>query len=756
MDLTLSKRRKEAGLTQSDLAQSLGVSQSQVSNYETSGEIPTRLLEPWADAIGCTTKDIQFSPPSDESVMNLTLLERRKEAGLTQSDLAQSLGITQGQVSNYEISGEIPLSLLRAWASTIGCTIDDLIPSGQSVNGKDIFKFDKNIYEPLIKDLSGVLKYINRFEDLLEFSDVEQFQDIVIALRDKPWVVITGPFDAGKSHLCNFYLGGNMLPTGYRPVTKFPTFVRHISDRPEWFQEDVWLMGQKFDPKKWHDEKHCTENRILAGSWDTLKQHASLKSRKDNREEGYVLAFVDAPLLHACVLVDLPGYDDAMTNADIINPLIRRADILLYLCSATGFLTDKDLERLKSFFSFLPDYKEYHENFPAFSNFFIIASQAFQGITKIKLKTEILEDGSKTFHDYLLETSPDQSRSRKPQILLEDIRARFFSFYQESPERREDLEHNLKSLLKKYMPSVWKNLVSETICRFKEEEIKIYADKQKKYEKILEEVESHDEKLENGKSDTKDTNRVIDTIQETITEYREKDLKKVQEIFECKTKVSNMTCMIKTRYNENEKEKAQQQAATYVLGEIFFETAQYRKKLVKDADEAIAEYIENFINDYNVSRKDLDGSVGKVSLLNRSRSTLHGLLASFAGANIITSGIIALLGASLGIVAVPITLGGVATIAAIVDEVIYHTNWQQHLAKRINSVFEKKDIRSKFENNVEFFWQEKLNELNKALPAIKKEWKYAEEIKNFFQAIPWREEEVISDQRTTRKTVDQS
>ena len=735
MDLTLSKRRKEAGLTQSDLAQLLGVSQSQVSNYETSGEIPTRLLEPWADAIGCTTKDIQFPPPSGESVMNLTLLERRKEAGLTQSDLAQILDITQGQVSNYEISGEIPMSLLRAWASTIGCTIDDLIPGGQSVNGKEIFNFDKNIYEPLIKDLSGVLKYINRFEDLLEFPDVEDFQDTVIALRDKPWVVITGPFDAGKSHLCNFYLGKNILPTGYRPVTKFPTFIRHLSDRPEWFKEDVWLMGQKFDPKKWHDEKHCTEKRILAGSWDTLKQHASLKIRKDNSEEGYVLAFVDAPLLHACVLVDLPGYDDAMTNADIINPLIRRADILFYLCSATGFLTDKDLERLKSFFSFHPDYKKYHENFPAFGHFFIIASQAYQSISEEALKTEILKGGSKALYDYLQGTSPDQSSSRKPQISLKDIRARFFSFCQESPERRKDLEDNLKPLLKKYMPSVWKNLVSETICRFKEEKIKIYADKQKKYEKILEEVESHDEKLEN---------HVKDTIKKTITEYREKDLKKVQEIFDYKTEVVKITDMIRKRYNKNEKENARKQVASYVLGEIFSETVRYREELVKEADEAIAICIKNFINDYNVPRKDLD--VGEVSLPNRNLSPLHGMLASFAGANVITGGTIAFLGASLGIVAVPITLGAVAVIAAIVDEVIYGTNWQQHLAKRINSVVKKKNIRFRFEKEIESFWQEKLEKLDEALPAIQKEGKYAEEIKNFFQAIPWREKDVTHEQ----------
>ena len=50
----------------------------------------------------------------------------RKKAKLTQTALAQSLGITQSQVSKYEADGEIPDRLLRAWSSSIGCTIEEL------------------------------------------------------------------------------------------------------------------------------------------------------------------------------------------------------------------------------------------------------------------------------------------------------------------------------------------------------------------------------------------------------------------------------------------------------------------------------------------------------------------------------------------------------------------------------------------------------------------------------------------------------
>ena len=55
-----------------------------------------------------------------------TLAALRKKAKLTQADIAQSLGITQSQVSKYEANGKIPDRLLRAWSNTIGCTIEEL------------------------------------------------------------------------------------------------------------------------------------------------------------------------------------------------------------------------------------------------------------------------------------------------------------------------------------------------------------------------------------------------------------------------------------------------------------------------------------------------------------------------------------------------------------------------------------------------------------------------------------------------------
>ncbi|MCY3680332.1 MAG: helix-turn-helix domain-containing protein [Gemmatimonadetes bacterium] len=465
--------------------------------------------------------------------MNLTLSVRRKEAGLTQSDLARILGITQGQVSNYETGGEIPSRLLIRWSRAIGCTVEDLLTDYQPVDEKQIFDFDSRLYGSLIEDLNLLLRYIE-LSPYREVPYVKQFQDCVISLKEKPWVVIMGHFDVGKSHLCNFYLGGNMLPTGYQPVTKFPTFIRHISDRPDdWFQEDLWLMGSQFEPERWRDQQHCEQHRILAGSWDTLERHATLKGNKENSEEGYVLVFGDAPLLHSCVLVDMPGYADNMTNASIIDRLGRRADILLYLCRAQGFLDSGDFVRLGHFLSKLPRYKDIDNNFPILGNLFIIATHAHPGISSEQLEKQILEGGSEAFYELFLA----MLRSREQLIKSMDIRKRFFSFYQEIPGRREDLEENLKLLLGEHMLSVWRKRASRKILDFKEKGIKIYKKKKEKYEenlKIIETVRNaipdeekeHIQVVRTPEIQDKD----IESIEVVLTpEIKEEILKKIEE-----------------------------------------------------------------------------------------------------------------------------------------------------------------------------------------------------------------------------------
>ena len=734
---------------------------------------------------------------------NSKLAELRKQAGLTQSDLAQSLGITQAQVSKYEKTGKLPIELLNPWANAIGCTIDELLPP-QPDQDETIFDFDDRVYGYITEDLNLLLQYIDRFpqpkEELPDVSvspTVEQFRDRVVALKEKPWVVLTGHFDSGKSHLCNFYLGGKHLPTGYRPTTKYPTFIRHISDRPQWLKEDLWLMGRDFEPEKWNDEQHCKVNCRLAGSWDTLEQKATLKGETDNSDEGSVLAFVDAPLLHSCVLVDLPGYDDTMTNASVIDKLGQRAAVLLYLCPATGFLDGGDFARLGHLLRALPRYEDIDANFPVLGNLFIVASQAHPGIKTHQLEHEILRGGSEAFYKHFERNLlPQLSRSGRS-ISREDVAARFFSFYQEIPIRRQKLEQALSPLLGTQLPSSKKRSVNDEILEFKKQGPVAYSQRVSECEKILKDKNEAKRDYERRKNEEPQRKarhkKEVKRIEKEIATFRDQDLERLRAVFKRKTKVKKLEAMIEKRYGD--KKDAQKYASAYVLENIQAETQRFRESLIDET----STLVETFLNDYNVKIGkfgDADmgefstpfdakgafvggltslgalgalgvwastlGNLGGYIIVAKGVSALSALGISFAGG---TAGVTALVAALGG----PITLAlGVAVAVGAFFRWLFGDSWQRRLAKKIKGVFDEENVLSKIEGTIKSFWKDTRNAFRSAAKSLDDQYKndikelevaFAdrqediqklqerlrryEEIKVFFSAIPWRSREVL-------------
>ena len=728
----------------------------------------------------------------------------RKEAKLKQKDLAESLGITQARVSRYEATGEIPIDLLKRWAHTIGCSVDDLLPDPAPLSKEEtIFDFDNSLYGSLTEDLKLLEQYIDRFldskEELRDGSvglTIEQFRDRVTALKEKPWVVLTGRFDAGKSHFCNFYLGDTRLPTGYQPVTRYPTFIRHISDRPSWFKEDLWLMGPGFkEHEKWAVEDYCTDNRILAGSWDTLKKHATLKDRKDNSGEGAVLAFVDAPLLHSCVLVDLPGYGDRITDKSIIDQLSRRGAILLYLCPVQGFLGGGDLTHLADLLRGLPRYEEIYDDFPTLGNLFIIGSHAHPGITNKELEDQILRGSSEEFYEHFKGNLLPKLSSRRQSISHKDVHARFFSFYQEIPGRRKRLEQDLKLLLEKKMPPIKKESVNEEILGFKVEGKAFYAKEIDKFAKIRNEKEKakrHYERLKKGEPDRKKGHKSeVERIEQEITRLRERELENFRAVFEEETKVEKIEQMIKDRY-EGDRKKAETHAAAYVLAEIQSQTEDFRRDLLDEIKELIDSFMrsirknrlleapqdrgaEEFSIPFDAKGAFLGGlaGLGTLGALGAWASTLGNLGGYIIVAKMVR--VLSVLGFSFaggagGAAALVSALGGPITLAislalavGALSSWLFGDSWERRLAKKIKTVFEEEENITKIEDGIETFWEETLfafqqgaENLNKQyknhikdmkdafggsqenLEALEKRLERYEEIKSFFAAIPWR------------------
>ena len=736
--------------------------------------------------------------------MTSKLAELRKEAKLTQSDLAQSLGITQAQVSKYEKTGMIPIQFLKPWANTIGCTIEELLPS-QSEKKEKVFNFNDSVYGELTEDLNLLLQYIDRFPQLKEelpdvsvSPTVDQFRARVVALKEKTWVVLTGHFDSGKSHFCNFYLGRKHLPTGYRPTTKYPTFVRHISDRPKWLKEDLWLMGPEFDPDKWHDKQHCTENCLLAGSWDTLEQHATLKGSTDNSDEGTVLAFVDAPLLHSCVLVDLPGYDDTMTNAAVIDKLGRRASILFYLCPATGFLDGGDFARLGHLLRALPRYEEIDATFPIFGNLFIVASQAHHGIKEEQLQKEILEGGGEAFYEHFKGNLLPQLSRPGQSISREDVATRFFSFYQEIPHRRQKLEQALDPLLGTQLPSIKARSVNDEILEFKKQGPAAYSQCISECEKLLKdknEAKRYYEKRKNEEPSRKARhNKEVKKIEGEIAKFKDRDLENLRVVFKREMEVDKLEAMIKDRYED--KKDAQKHASAYVLENIQAKTQDIRRGLI----DKTSNLVETFLKDYNVKiGKFSDAGIGEFSTFDATGAFVGGLaslttlgalgawastLGNLGGYIIVAKGVSALsalgisfgvTGGTAGVTALVSALGGPITLAIGVAVAVgaffgwlFGGSWQRRLAKKIKGVFDEKDVLPTIEGEVKSFWDDTLKAFRSAaknldeqcinqlkelevafagsqedIQKLRERLQRYEEIKNFFSAIPWQSREVL-------------
>lgn len=698
------------------------------------------------------------------STKDFNLAALRKKARLTQADLAQSLRITQARVSKYEANGEIPTNLLRGWARAIGCTIDELIePPSEDEAEEKIFDFNSSLYGDLTEDLNLLLQYIDRFPHLVEgprdesiSPTVEQFSDRVTSLKEKPWVVLTGHFDAGKSHLCNFYLGGDQLPTGYRPVTRYPTFVRHTSDQPEWFKEDLWLMGPDFDPERWNEEKYCTDNRVLAGSWDTLRTKGHLKGEKDISDEGFVLAFIKAPLLHSCVLVDLPGYDDnKMTreNDSVIDRLGRRADVLLYLCPAQGFLDSGDFGRLSHLLRSIPHYEAIDKNFPILGNLFIIASHAHPGIKEFQIKDEILKGGSKDFYKHFEENLfSELSSHHERSISSEDVGARFFSFYEEEPKRRKELEQDLKGLLGKQMPSIKKKIAKEEILKFKEHGTAIYTQAIGKYEKILldeQEAKRRYEWLEKEEPERKKNHKKqVDRIKKKIATFEEKDLKNIRAVFEEETRVKKLEAMIKQRYKYNKK-GAHRYASAYVFEKIQSRTTSLREELMEEIQKLVEEFVqscdmqikklgnvnieEEFSTSfdakevsslYALNNPFVDGT-GSFSVFN---SVLIGSITSAA------RGSIASAMGSLLRVRGSVLAFGVLLVAGVSLQILFGDSWQLRLAKKIKGLFDEENVLSRIEEISKSFWKETLTAFNTGADSLDEQHKdYIKDLKIAFE-----------------------
>jgi transcriptional regulator with XRE-family HTH domain/GTPase SAR1 family protein len=704
--------------------------------------------------------------------MNIDLQSVRERAGLSQTELGAILGLSQAQVSRYEQEpGSIPAALLMKWAQALGTDLATLmasaVPPPPPLDTGDPYvqlRYNLNLLEQYINDAApvGELNIPNQPptpDDLRK--QLERY-------RQKPNLVLVGRFDSGKSHLANTLMGGKFLPSQYQPATKVITFVRHIDDRPAWFDEQVCILAEDFWPR---DEKEnqifdltlldsegwCERHCIKAGSLEVLRQHGVHDHLRDEDREGHsAVVYVNSPLLESCNIVDFPGYSDKsdQTSKDVkkANSAVQIADLILYTSAANGFMNAEDFSRLGYLLRVLPTLETDFNDFPKLGNLFVVATHAAPHIPDSEIEST-LEIGASRLYKQISSTILNERSERiNCPITQEDLQKRFFAFWGETPNRWVRLKSELVAVLGQYFPKVRQVQIDREISTLKHEVPQQIAEQIQAYEQTKSEVEQRQLELQKLEKDEPErvsqVNQGRCKIHQRISELRDQSKDSFQQTYSNMVHVAAVETMIRSHYDD--KREAKEYAAGYLieqlqsnLGAIINEKSDVLKI---DIDKFLGTYEEVFLKLPKLKVGSVSipfdpkgafigglagaGAVGALAVWAAALGNLGAyiLVAKFVGLlaalGISISGGVATAVAFVAAIGGPITLGiGLIAAAAMMGWGLFGESWQRRLAKKIVSHVEEQQVFNKFLQGVDEYWEDTDKAFDKGADAIEEKFK---------------------------------
>ncbi len=123
----LRRARKDAGLTQDELAKAVGVATVTIQQYERNLREPKyRVLYKISEVLGLPGPSYFLEPEDAERTPYPNVNAERARAGLTQEQLAAKLGVTRKTLYNWELTG-IPKDKLDLMAEIFGVSPDYLL-----------------------------------------------------------------------------------------------------------------------------------------------------------------------------------------------------------------------------------------------------------------------------------------------------------------------------------------------------------------------------------------------------------------------------------------------------------------------------------------------------------------------------------------------------------------------------------------------------------------------------------------------------
>lgn len=717
---------------------------------------------------------------------NYNLTKMRSAAKISQEEMAVHLGISQSQVSRYEQDPDnTPLGVVKSWVKYCG----------------DISTKQGLEYGAPYRDIATQLKLMSDYAETAPapldealFKGAPTATSFVREVRNlgrKPRVAVCGRFDQGKSRLANTLMGSDALPTAYQPATSIISLVRHVSDRPSWIKEDVWIMRRGFDLNQANDEQHCNDYKVVAGSFDTLKKYGTHNDNQTaNADQCFAaLVYVDSPFLLGCDLLDLPGYGhshDDHSKAELAHSL---ADVLIYASAAQGFMDRQDLQFANALLKQLPTIEAKDNTLPVLRNVYFVATMARQDLADLE---DIIAKASSRAYTHLLEGLQARGELIGRPISLTDFRARFFAYLVDDPSRRKAFEEDLADLLSTVCPVQVRGRLDGWVVELKNStkaycngwtarlvEALEHRDRARGALEILERAEASRHRRIGSK-----TERILSTIaanKAASTAHIKADLSKM-------VTPDYVEERIRERYED--KKDAQQLAGSYLVDHIQNKLnsflAERAEELVSDINDILADYeaAGTLGGGVELGAMSVPVNVKGVFLGALAATGTAGAMAAWAAATAgsaevgsallapgvasylagigATAGGVVSTGSLIGAIWGPITLAiGLVALLGLAAYALFGSSWQSRLAKKICEVLKEQHFLDTLTKHSEKYWddtrhsfqkgmaateaayQDNLGNLRELVNATSREEMTAmiskvEATRDFFGGIPWR------------------
>jgi len=728
--------------------------------------------------------------------MSLNLKALREAADLSQSELGSRILLSQAQISRYEAEpGSATVDIVIAWCGACGSSLEAASRMIFPVNHRGIEVGEP--YKELHRKLSLLEQYIDtgpKVPNSLPPISItpEEFRLKVKQWKRKPTLLIAGRFDSGKTRIANALLGSNNLPSQYTPTTSVVTFIRHESERPAWQKEEVWIMGKDldgkdFDPSTWDDEKVCPQHRLIAGSFDTLRKFGTKESEGEAIGAKSALVYMDAPLLHACTLVDVPGYSDDYEEERIADASAMSADVLIYTAPAKGFLDAPDFLHLGLLLRTLP---AVHARSPKgvekFSNLFLVATHAEPSISDEDLE-RILAKGTMRLYKHLKD-----SVLKTRQVDAEELRGRFRTFWYENHQRRVALEEGVQYTLSKVMPISIEKHVDTELKEIKSQAKGSFAAQIAAYEQTLTKLAAARESIaalrEQEPQHRKRVREKKKEVSGAIESLRVESIAFVRDEIAQMITAASIKTFICDQFPK--KDEAKRDAIAKLL-----EDAQSRvDDFLKAQAEKLNPIMEGYFKEYDVTIEGSKspeygdsssipfdaqgafvgglaglGTLGILGIWASAMGNLGGYILVAKLASVLSAVGLGVGSASLvtfvAAIGGPVTLAiGLASLITLGLWALLGESWQSRLAKKIAKILADKEFLKKVEEGVNSLWEQTWRAFEAGANEVEKKFgqylltneqllsdeeegskekieatiKALEELKDFFAGIPWR------------------